>query len=399
MLQGFIKNNKKAIYLLAFYFCLILVISYYWPQEVDWRPSYSAQHSKPYGAKVLRSELAYLFPDSEIMDSERPIFNTVHDTLEFDEKTAYVFLNKNFYTDSLELSRLYSFVSKGNTVFIAAEGYSENLLDTLNLDVVEDFMYPSEKDSVKYAFTARPFSKKEFEFPKAQFLYTFEADSLFNGNVVSYVNYDIQFNQVIVPFGKGRFILNSNPLGFTNYNILKEGKSTYAANCLSYLGAHSKIIWDSYYKIGKPGRSKTPLAEILKIPGLRWAYWISLFTILLFMGFHSKRRQRIIPVEEELKNSSVEYVETMGNLYYNQASIKSIVLKKIEYFKSYLYRNYNMSNINFSEEDQKRLLAKTGKPKDEVAELFTLIEQVLQGEEVNVASLKTLTEKINKFYK
>jgi len=399
MLAGFIRNNKKSLYLLAFYFCLILLISFFWPRQIDWRPSYSYLHSKPYGAKILNLELNSLFPDAELLNSAKPIYNTVHDSIEFDGSSAYLFLNQSFIADSLELSRLLSFVAKGNTAFIAAENFSEELLDTLHLSFEEDYIYANAADSTVFSFRQDPFSREEFSFPKMQFLRYFETDSLFSGTAISYSNDIEHVNQLSVPFKEGKFILNSYPLAFTNYNLLNEERRAFASNCLSYLGAHENILWDEYYKVGKPGSSKTPLVEILKIPGLRWAYWLSLVTILLFIGFHSKRQQRVIPIEEKLKNSSVEYVETMGNLYYEQANFKNIAQKKIEYFKSYLFRTYNMHSIEFSEDDIRKLSSKTDKTESEIRSVIELIRSILNGEKLTVETLKTLSNEINNFYK
>ncbi len=399
MIGSFIQNNKRAVYLMMAYFLLMLIIAFFWPKEIDWRPSYAAEHTKPYGAKVLHSEFSSLFPMASFQTSEAPIYNTVHDSLQFDKQSAYIFINASFSPDSLELSRLYAFVEKGNTVFIAAERFSNALLDTLQVKIEEDYSYSAQRDTSIISFKYQAFSENTFEFPNNGIDRYFEADTLFIGQMISYLEFGNQMNQFVVPFKKGKLILNTNPLGFTNYSILRDETRSYASNALSYLAGVEHIIWDEYYKIGKPGKSSSPLVEILQIPGLRWAYWLSFWTLLLFIGFHSKRKQRIIPIEKPVKNTSLEYVETMGNLYYEQSTHQNIAIKKIEFFQSFLARQYSMSNIKFSEEDIQTLVGKTDKTETELRELFSLIHNISNGGQLDVATLKKLNNQINNFYK
>jgi len=397
MLKDFIKNNKRSAYLLVFYFILMLIIAFFWPKQIDWRASYSALHTKPYGARVLFNELSHLYPEASFESSNMPIYNTVHDSFSVDANTVYVFCDQNFYIDSLEFSRLYSFVEQGNTAFIAAEKIEEKFLDTLHLTLDSEFKYNIENDSSAFSFMDARFPK--YVFPNNRERTYLYQDSAFVGNQHSYIDFEDQMNQVMVPFGKGKFILNSNPLGFTNFYILNDSTRNYAANCLSFIGNVEHIIWDEYYKVGKPGASKTPLKEILQIPGLRWAYWLSLITILLFIGFHSKRKQRIIPLEEPIRNTSLEYVDTMGNLYFEQSTNKNIANKKIDFFKSYLARAYNLNNIDFLDKDLKRIQNRTNKTEVEIQQLFEVIQLIKTKKKVDALALKKLNTEINNFYK
>lgn len=397
MIGDFIKNNKRAVKLMLFYFIVILGLAFLWPKKLDWGLSFSELHKKPYGAKVLHNELESLFPNASFQTSDKPIYNTVHDSVDVGTNAAYIFLNQSFITDSLELSKLFAFVEKGNTAFISATDFDESLLDTLHLLLDREYDYGLIKDTFDFVFIDSRFS--QFSFPDNGTVSYLEPDSLFVGEWLSTIRYEDLMSQVQVPFGKGNFILNSYPLGFTNFYILNAETRNYAAHCLSYLGDVEHIIWDENYKRGKPGQSRTPLIEILKIPGLRWAFWLSLSTVLLFMGFHSKRKQRIIPIEEPVRNTSVEYVETMGNLYYEQSTKFNIAVKKIEYFKTYLARTHNLNNINFSEDDVKRLSARTDMSVSEVQELFALIYRIKKDKNIDTETLKKLNSQINNFYK
>ena len=56
---------------------------------------------------------------------------------------------------------------------------------------------------------------------------------------------------------------------------------------------------------------------------------IALLSIILFIFFNAKRRQRIIPIIEPLVNSTVDFTKTIGNLYFQQNNNADLINKKI----------------------------------------------------------------------
>lgn len=401
MTVQFIRNNKRSLYLILFYLVLILLVSYFWPKQIDWSPSYSEMHTKPYGGQVLSQELSDLFPSSKVRFTDKPIYNVVNDSIPDIGNGVYIFFNAMFFPDSLELSRLYSFVENGNTAFVSAMNIGNDLLDTLQLVYKEVYKtnLNTKNDSIVYTFYAEPINGESYLFPSNNFVRYFQADTLAEGTAIAGLLDSNRYNQISIPFGKGNFILNSNPLAFTNYYVLDDNTRKYASNCLSYLGNPSYILWDEYYKVGNTGGSKTPLSEILKIPAFKWAYWITLSAILLFIGFHAKRRQRIIPIQKAYTNSSVEYTKTIGSLYFESSNYKEMALKKIEYFKEHLHRKYRLKNIQFNAEDVQTLSEKTAIPKEDLTRLFNTIHKIEDSGALEVSRLKELIKEINNFYK
>lgn len=62
----------------------------------------------------------------------------------------------------------------------------------------------------------------------------------------------------------------------------------------------------------------SPFRYFLSQPPLRWALYLSMASILLFMIFTARRKQRAIPVIREPENKSLEFVELIGTLYYQK---------------------------------------------------------------------------------
>jgi hypothetical protein len=53
-----------------------------------------------------------------------------------------------------------------------------------------------------------------------------------------------------------------------------------------------------------------------------------------------KRKQRIIPIIAPLKNTSMEFVETIGLLYYNQSNHLNLANKKIQYLMEHIRSHF-----------------------------------------------------------
>ena len=60
-------------------------------------------------------------------------------------------------------------------------------------------------------------------------------------------------------------------------------------------------------------------------PALKAAYYLMIFGVLLYVFFGGKRKQKIIPVTLKNKNTSLEYIETVSQLFYQQGQHEKLV--------------------------------------------------------------------------
>jgi hypothetical protein len=70
------------------------------------------------------------------------------------------------------------------------------------------------------------------------------------------------------------------------------------------------------------------LRFILSNPALKYAWWVLLGGLALFIFFNAKRKQRIVPIVEPLKNNSVDFVKSIGNLYLQEGDFHDMMSKK-----------------------------------------------------------------------
>ena len=193
--------------------------------------------------------------------------------------------------------------------------------------------------------------------------------------------------------------MHAAPMAFTNYFTLTENNSRYIEQALSYLPKNAKAVyWDEYYKIGRGGPS-TPLRVILSKPPLKAAYFLALASIILFLVFQSKRKQRVIPILEKPRNATMDFVETVSRVYYNQQNHRNIALKKVTYLLDQVRTSYGLQTQLLDEAFEKRLSHKSGVSINVIRDLVGMIHRVRSNETVLAPELMHFSRLIDEFNK
>lgn len=113
---------------------------------------------------------------------------------------------------------------------------------------------------------------------------------------------------------------------------------------------------------------------ILSSENLKWAYYVGLLGILLFILFQGKRNQRIIPTRIPLKNQSIAFARTIASMYYEKSDHKSIANQKIIFFLDYIRTELLISTLVIDDQFFENIVAKTGNKKETIETLFQKIE-------------------------
>ena len=185
---------------------------------------------------------------------------------------------------------------------------------------------------------------------------------------------------------------------FLNYNFLKKNNINYSEKVFSYLPVQ-QLIWDDYYKAGKVHRDRSPLRVIFSYPALSTAYYLLLFSIILFIVIGIKRKQRIIPVMEPFNNTTLEFVETVGALYYQKGSHKEIADKQIIYFMSYVKSTFRVTISDYDNAFISKLSSLSGIENNKINGLFKYIAYIKAKSEIYEHELLQLNIMIENFYK
>ncbi|KMQ70720.1 DUF4350 domain-containing protein [Chryseobacterium koreense] len=179
------------------------------------------------------------------------------------------------------------------------------------------------------------------------------------------------YNFVKINYGKGHIYLHSEPLFLTNYYLLRKGSEKYLQDVFSYLPDRETVWFVSNSEIS----SSSPLRFILSNPALRYAWWLFLGGLLLFVIFNVKRKQRIVPIIEPLRNKSVEFVRSIGNLYLQEGDFHDMMSKKAQYFLNKVRMDLLIDTTALDENFAQKLHLKTGKPIEKIKEAIELMER------------------------
>ena len=390
-------NRKLILYavLLGLVIGLIVFIDATRPKPVNWKPTYSTKDKIPLGLYIFDQEAPSLFNGAKIeklKETPYEFFDKLYDyeKKQYKGKGSFLSIGYRHALDEESIKELIYFAEHGNTVFLSMQDFPVSLLDTLDIRVTEGYMIT---DSLDF-YTAKNVAKK-YSFKEG--IGTAYFDSISDKTeVLGYqkLKEEEHPNLIRVPFGYGSFVLHSQPTAFSNFHLLKGNHSEYAEKVLSTIPEG-----DIYWQVSRYGNktSGSPLRYILSQPALKWALWIGLLTLIVFMIFNARRKQRVVPEIPPLRNTSVEFAKTIGNLYYQEGNHHTIIEKQIIYFLEHIRNEYHIDTYSLDSAFMEKLHLKTGKPFEDIQKAVDLIKKhrhEFQSTEADVIAINKAIEKL-----
>ena len=201
---------------------------------------------------------------------------------------------------------------------------------------------------------------------------------------------------VSVPYGKGEVIFVSSPLLFTNYGMLEGNTFVYIFRLMSYLADLPVYRTEAYVKTDAMlVAEQSPFREFIKRPQLRWALYLALLGVVLFMIFTARRRQRVIPIMSKPANRSLEFIQLIGTLYYQRKDHVDLVRKKFKLFAEELRKTagVDISDVNTDDREYLLLAEKAGMNSDRLKKVIRQIRLVLHSEgNISVEEMRSLID-------
>lgn len=367
------KRSKKILWLLGFGLLGVIFLEMIRPQPVNWRESYTASDKIPLGCFVFFEEAPSFFNTIESVTRD-PFEFLSSENLE--ENSTYFFVNPEVFFDKRQSEKLLDYVSEGNTVFISSRNIAGDFIDSLKVKGFVNYKIREEKIYPEFCNSSLK-SDSLFGFDQAVYKAWFSEIDTLKTTALGYYNdknsTTKSLNYISVEFGKGTVLLHTLPEAFTNYYLLRNNEQ-YAANVISYIDSET-VYWDEYLKSGKQVVT-SPMRFVLSQEALIWAYYLLLLGLLIFVLFQGKRRQRTIPVIKPLRNSSVEFTQTIGNLYFQHSDYSNIIAKKITYFLERIRSRFYLDTQNLSEDFIKQLSVKSGNSEEKTRNLIHYIKHL-----------------------
>jgi len=384
------KDFKIYVIVASVLFLIYLVAQFDQPTPTNWSPTFYYDDKIPFGTYVTYNRLKDIFPASEIKKTNNSIYREFHDSIKI--AGSYLIIAKTVKTSQDDFNELVKYIKKGNSVFISAFNIRGFLADTLGINVGDEvngnpslsFINASLNPRDTFSFT-RDISNQYFsDFDTAK------AVALGKNSYghVTFLNFK---------FGAGNLYLCTNPAVFSNFSVLTNDGATYASKALSYLPITKNIYWDEFQN-GDIPPEQSPMRVFFSKPSLQWAYYLSLFGLIVYVIFEMKRRQRIIPVIEPLANSTLDFVNVVGQVYYEKRDNTNIAHKKILYFLEQLRDQYQIRTTNMDNEFIEKLKKKLGieaSLAQEFVEYIHYIDVQVRVTDNELIKLNKLIEKLN----
>lgn len=358
------KTFKIYAVLFAIVVAIIALLEINKTEVTDWRKNFDTSKKSPFGLYVFDHEAKFLFKDKLRKISESP-----YDYYESTGKKPHNILVLETDLDIESWEKIMDEVDEGSDAMIINQYIPKKISDSIGF-YTSNFSY-SENCVLK--LTDKKFSNsfvKIEKFPGGRGFTFIKPEVEILGKIIS-EEADDQAGFIKAKFGKGHFYVHSEPLFLTNYYLLKKRNTQYAQDVLSYL-PDRETLWFSDKKNKK---SQSLLRFIVNNPALKYAWWLLLAGMILFIFFNAKRKQRIVPVIDPLKNSSVDFVKSIGNLYMQEGDFHEMMAKKAQYFLHKVRVDLLIDTQNLDDDFAKKLQLKTGKSQEKINEVIVLINK------------------------
>lgn len=448
------KSSRNFLFAMLVLFVLFCLLQVNLPKKFVWSPTFSHVDKQPLGCFVFDSVLTQSLPNGYHV-TKKTFFQL--DQEHPKEKISVLMVVDQQDLKQLDVKYLCNIARRGGKVMVVASGSFDDgrNADTVVVDELErtfkvkieegmyfslrgilaglkahdndmyDTIYWNNRETMYAAQSYRMFYNmvggtlfvdsvpkvKRLAYTLSTAGYDYKHDSLYVGD---FTRFDTIVDEkerieridtfaikkvpaaVSVPYGKGEVIFVSSPLLFTNYGMLEGNTSVYIFRLMSYLADLPVYRTEAYVKTDAMlVAEQSPFREFIKRPPLRWALYLALLGVVLFMIFTARRRQRVIPIMSKPANRSLEFIQLIGTLYYQRKDHVNLVRKKFKLFAEELRKTagVDISDVNTDDSEYLLLAEKTGMNSDRLKKVIRQIRLALHSEgNISVEEMRSLID-------
>lgn len=435
------KRNDIVIIVVVLLFvvgAVILIGGLNRKPSYDWSPTYMPGSEEPYGTSIIYGLLEDYFPDHGMEVITRDLETTLQEAK--GTHSNYLFIGEfPYYTDST-FDILANYVARGNDAMIITTEIPEVLTDKLfngtyylndtiwylNPDGDSVFFIDNkpkpdinslgayESSGITLNYLSGDFRTqngyrytyyvmdKIAGFSWGYFLPEFAEHNTSIEKLGSIGTPDLS-NFIRIPYGEGYFYLHTTPLAFTNFFAIEEDKIEYINKAFSYLKP-GELLWDDFSRsyveqFNNDQQEEGPLRFILSEPALRAAWYTLLAGLLLFLVFRSKRSQKPIPVLEKNENRSLDFVQTIGRMYFMKRNHAQLAHQKMKLFLHFIQERYQIPTAETDAAFMEKVQLKSEVSLSSITEIFKHYTYIQNTHEVTEHDLIQLHQLIETFYK
>ena len=448
------KSSRNFLFIMLVLFVLFCLLQVNLPKKFVWSPTFSHVDKQPFGCFVFDSVLTQSLPNGYHV-TKKTFFQL--DQEHAKEKISVLMVVDQQNLKQLDVKYLCNIARRGGKVMVVASSSFDDgrNADTVVVDELErtfkvriedgmyfslrgilaglkahdndmyDTIYWNNRETMYAAQSYRMFYNmvggtlfvdsvpkvKRLAYTLSTAGYDYRHDSLYVGD---FTGFDTIVDEkerieridtfaikkvpaaVSVPYGKGEVIFVSSPLLFTNYGMLEGNTFVYIFRLMSYLADLPVYRTEAYVKTDAMlVAEQSPFREFIRRPPLRWALYLALLGVVLFMIFTARRRQRVIPIMSKPANRSLEFIQLIGTLYYQRKDHVDLVRKKFKLFAEELRKTagVDISDVNTDDREYLLLAEKTGMNSDRLKKVIRQIRLVLHSEgNISVEEMRSLID-------
>lgn len=353
----------------------------------------------PYGTYAAKNLLPALFKNASIAsDNSAPGY---WDSIDMDKSNQAVFLVARYFDpEDRELQKIAQFISKGNYVFLISSGLSNSTTSFLKADYATH-PFSAYNDTLELQLNNPPFAgPSSFIYPgKKNDAYFTDYDTARAVPLGRTIYGSINFIQL--QSGSGRFFVHLAPLAFSNYFLLHKKNIRFFQKAVSLIPPQvDKVIWNEYFLTKRRTPEKQPniLSVLWKYPSFKWALLMAIATLLVYVLLEMRRRQNYVPAWVKPANDSLDFVRTIGLLYYDKGDHQNLAKKMTAYFLDHVRSRYKISTQTLDDEFVQALHYKSSYPLEELHQLHLSIKHVNSGGSFTQNQLSQLYQQLESFY-
>lgn len=383
-------------------------------KQTNWQETFFNNDKKPFDTYVLYKLLPDLFPLGGVEEKRMNITEFVKNQ-PVGSGCNVIKISKSIDFEDKDLPAVFTFVENGNNLFLAASSFSFNFLEKLHLRYFWENNYRMNVSRDQLSFEEKRAKKADYLLTYSEETYALVNNGRFENTFIYFSGDSTTFidvlgfkvfenweededknNFVMIPRGKGNIFIHTGPHHFSNYTMVKGQTSNYAAAVFSAL-PDQKTYWledqDALLHY-----QKSEMRYVLNNKSLRWAWYVLIGGGFFVAVLALKRRQQYIPILTPLRNSSLEFVQTVGRLYFQKKNNADLAHKKAMYFIEKL-RSQTGVVFDLANPDMKKIITnKTGASEYKTIQLLVFLKSALNKSHFDDQNLFEFHQIITYFY-
>ena len=351
------------------------------------------------GCSVIYNLLPDVFPKKQIKNNTTDLYTFCKTNNKTNQNL--VIITESFIPGEDEAADLGTWVEQGNTLFVSASYFSGDFKRQFGFDfdeppVVTQFeirnniSYPMSfnfsGDSTRYKFV--------FPWIYANLHPKVESDTVMCASLVN--SAETQVVCIRFDIGFGHVYIHGAPYLFTNYCLHSIEAVELAERTILNLPL-ADTYWDEYNKPGVNNASDE-MSVLFGHEALRKSWQVIVLLMILYVLFKGKREQKPIAVLEPPFNQSVEFISTLGMLYYEKRNNQDILLKRWYFLQRKLAQRYSISDLPDSVLFAEKMKMASEISDSELSVLSKYYRFVKENKSIDGRNALKISREIDKFY-